>query len=69
MGGEHSSNGGTQPTAISADAFTWALGGGLDVPIVPFFALRFGGDRFSSPTISPGEGSKDRFNAGVVFRF
>ena len=43
FGGEHSANGGG-PTPISAGAFSYALGGGLDVPIAPFFSWRVAGD-------------------------
>lgn len=69
LGGEHSSNGNAQPTPISGNGLAWDVGGGVDFPIVPFFAWRVSADRISSPTISPGEGSKDRFGTGLVFRF
>lgn len=66
VGGEHSSN---SNGSISGGAFTYALGGGVDIPILPFFAWRIAGDRISAPSQSPSGGSKDRFNTGLVFRF
>ena len=67
IGGEHSSN--SAGPRISGGTFTYAIGGGIDLPILPFFAWRLGGDRISAPTISPDSGDKFRFNTGLVFRF
>lgn len=68
IGGEHSSNSGG-PTPISGGALTYALGGGLDVPVFPFFAWRVAGDYLRAPTQSPGGGTPARFSTGLVFRF
>ena len=68
LGGDHSANGGG-PTPISGGAFAYALGGGVDVPVAPFFAWRFMLDRLSAPSQSPGTGTHARFSTGVVFRF
>jgi hypothetical protein len=68
VGGEHSANSGG-PLRISGNAFAYALGGGLDVRILPFFAWRFAGDYIRSPTQDPPGASHDRFTTGLVFRF
>jgi hypothetical protein len=64
-GGEHSSS----STGISGGALVYALGGGLDVPIAPFFSWRVAGDYLSAPTQSPATGSHSRISTGLVFRF
>ncbi len=64
-GGEHSSNG----NIFSGSAFAVALGGGVDVPIAPFFAWRAAADYLDAPTSSPGTGTHGRFSTGLVFRF
>lgn len=68
IGGEHSS-----VNAYSSDdgsgGFVYALGGGLDVPIAPFFAWRVQGDRISAPTRDYAGAVKARFTTGIVFRF
>jgi hypothetical protein len=68
VGGEHSANsdGGVH---ISQGGLAYDLGGGVDLPILPFFAWRFSADRISAPTVSPDNGNKARFNTGLVFRF
>jgi hypothetical protein len=68
VGGEHSANSGG-PTPISGGALAYALGGGLDIPLAPFFAWRVQGDRISAPTVSPSGGTPARFTTGIVFRF
>jgi hypothetical protein len=68
VGGEHSANGGG-PTPISGGALAYALGGGLDVPIAPFFAWRAAGDYIKAPTQSPAGSTPARFSTGLVFRF
>jgi hypothetical protein len=66
-GGEHSaSSGGLH---VSAGSVAWAYGGGIDVPIAPFFAWRVAVDHLSAPTVSPGSGTHARFSTGLVFRF
>jgi hypothetical protein len=67
VGGEHSGN--SSGAAISGGALAYALGGGLDVPLAPFFAWRIQGDRLSAPTQSPAGGTPARFTTGIVFRF
>jgi hypothetical protein len=64
-GGEHSSNN----SSISGGAFAVALGGGVDVRIVPLFAWRAAVDYLDAPTRSPGTGTHGRFSTGLVFRF
>ena len=68
VGGEHSANsdGGVH---ISHGALAYGYGGGVDLPILPFFAWRFSGDHISAPTVSPDGGNHARFNTGLVFRF
>lgn len=66
IGGEHSSN---PDGTISGGSMTYALGGGVDIPILPFFAWRIAGDHIASPTLSPADSTKARFNTGLVFRF
>lgn len=68
VGGEHSANSGGG-VSISSGALAYAIGGGVDLPLAPFFAWRVAGDRISAPTLSPSEGSKYRFNTGLVLRF
>lgn len=68
VGGEHSANGNVG-THISQSGLAYDFGGGIDVPILPFFAWRFSGDHISAPTVSPSGGSHERFNTGLVFRF
>jgi hypothetical protein len=54
--------------SVSDTGLGYALGGGVDIPLLPFFAWRIAGDRISS-THSPAEGTKARFSTGLVFRF
>lgn len=65
LGGGHSSN----DHGISGDAFTYAVGGGIDLPLAPYFGWRFAADRLSAPSQSPGTGTEGRFSTGIVFRF
>ncbi|HET7103670.1 MAG TPA: outer membrane beta-barrel protein [Terracidiphilus sp.] len=67
VGGEHSSNSGG--FKISESAFSYAVGGGLDVPLAPFFAWRVQGDRISAPSLSPDGGTPARLATGIVLRF
>lgn len=68
VGGEHSANSGSN-IAVSGGTFAYALGGGLDFPLAPFFAWRIQGDRISAPSIAPPGGTEARFSTGLVFRF
>jgi hypothetical protein len=68
VGGEHSSNS-DGAVHISQGAFVYDLGGGVDLPILPFFAWRFSADHISAPSVSPDGGTKARYNTGLVFRF
>jgi hypothetical protein len=54
---------------ISNGGFAYALGGGVDLPILPFFAWRFSADYITAPSVSPAAATKARFNTGLVFRF
>ncbi len=60
IGGEHT---------LSNTTYSYALGGGVDVPIVPMFAWRVQADRISAPTTSPGNATHGRFTTGLAFRF
>lgn len=64
-GGEHSSS----QVGIHGGTLAYALGGGLDLPIFPSFAWRFGGDYLRAPDQSPSDASHGRFTTGLVFRF
>ena len=68
VGGEHSANSGGG-VHISGGALAYDVGGGVDLPVAPFFAWRFSLDRISAPTDSPSGGRQARFNTGLVFRF
>jgi hypothetical protein len=68
VGGEHSSNSGGG-VSVDGGAFAYALGGGLDVPIVPFFAWRVNGDYIAAPTQNTQNATQARFSTGLVFRF
>jgi hypothetical protein len=65
LGGQHSSNG----SGTSSNSLTVALGGGIDLPVAPFFAWRFAGDFLDAPTRLPAGGTPGRFSTGLVFRF
>jgi hypothetical protein len=67
VGGEHSAN--SSGASISGGSLAYALGGGVDVPVAPFFAWRVAADHFSAPTQSPGSSNHARFSTGIVFRF
>ena len=68
VGGEHSANS-AGAIRISENSFTYALGAGADIPLLPFFAWRIQGDRISAPSLSPNGGTEARFTTGIVFRF
>jgi hypothetical protein len=67
LGGEHSSS--TSGVNINGGTFAYALGGGVDLPVLPFFAFRVGADRITAPSLSPSTGRKYRVNGGLVLRF
>lgn len=67
VGIAHSAN--SAGASISNTSFADALGGGLDVPVLPFFAWRFAGDYLDAPSQSPPGGTHARFSTGLVFRF
>lgn len=68
IGGEHSANS-SGPTPISSTALASALGGGVDLPIAPFFAWRVAGDYLHAVGHSPAGGTPARFSTGIVVRF
>jgi len=68
LGGEHSANNSSN-LPISGGSFAYDLGGGIDLPLLPFFAWRFSVDRIDAPSQSPSGGDHARFNTGLVFRF
>ena len=67
VGGEHSSSSGG--VNLDDSSFAYALGGGLDVPIAPFFGWRVNGDYIDAPALSTQNATKGRFSTGLVFRF
>jgi hypothetical protein len=67
VGGEHSSSSGG--VNLDDGSFAYALGGGLDVPIAPFFGWRVNGDYIDAPALSTQNETKGRFSTGLVFRF
>jgi hypothetical protein len=67
IGGEHSANSGS--LSINGGAFAYAVGGGVDLPLLPFFAWRVGADRITAPSLSPSDAQKYRLNTGLVLRF
>ena len=69
LGGEHSSNNSSSNPHISGGSFAYDLGGGIDLPLLPFFAWRFSADHISAPSQSPSGGTEARYNTGLVFRF
>jgi len=68
LGGEHSANNNNNPS-ISGGTFAYALGVGVDLPLVPFFAWRVQVDRLSAPSQSPSGATHARFTTGIVLRF
>ena len=68
VGAEHSANS-DGSVHISHSTMAYDYGGGVDLPVLPFFAWRFSADHISAPTISPDNGTHARFNTGLVFRF
>lgn len=68
VGGEHSANSNSN-LPISGGTLAYALGAGIDVPLVPLFSWRIQGDRISAPTLSPSEGTHARFSTGIVVHF
>jgi len=64
LGGESSSS-----ADISEDAFAYALGGGVEIPLLPFFAWRVNGDYIDAPSLSTQNPTKARASTGLVFRF
>lgn len=67
-GGEHSANNGGG-ISINQSAAAFAFGGGVDLPVAPFFAWRATVDYLDAPPVSPGTGTHARFSTGLVFRF
>lgn len=53
---------------LSESTGTYAAGGGVDVPIFPFFAWRIAADHISRFSDVPADSSRFRFNTGLVFR-
>jgi hypothetical protein len=66
-GVEHSST--SAGVHFSDSTGTYAAGGGVDVPIFPFFAWRIAADHVSRISNAPAGSSQARFNTGLVFRF
>jgi hypothetical protein len=68
LGGiEHSANSSGVP--ISGNAVSYALGGGVETRILPFFAWRVAGDYLGAPTLNPSTSAHYRVSTGLVFRF
>ncbi len=67
--GVQDSNNSGGGVSISGGTFAYAVGGGLDVPIVPFFAWRVNGDYIDAPSLATQNATKFRVSTGLVFRF
>jgi hypothetical protein len=66
-GMEHSAN--SSGLTISGSSLTYAGGGGVDLPIAPFFSWRVMADYIHAPTLSPAGSAPARYSTGLVFRF
>jgi opacity protein-like surface antigen len=69
VGAAHSSaddHVGTSDFTFTDTQFAYALGGGVEAPIAPFFAWRVNGDYIGSANL---DGQKYRVSTGLVFRF
>lgn len=64
-GVDHNSN----STGLSQTDLAIGLGGGGDLRIAPFFALRVSADYLATPTFSHADDQHERATAGLVFRF
>jgi hypothetical protein len=64
-GGEHSTNN----SGLSQGTLAVGFGGGGDVPIAPFFAIRVSADYLNAPTQTVAGATRMRFSSGLVFRF
>jgi len=64
-GVDHDSN----STGLSQSDLAVGLGGGADVRIFPFFAIRGQVDYLTTPTFSHADSQHERVTAGLVFRF
>jgi hypothetical protein len=64
-GVDHSSN----STGFSQTDLAVGLGGGGDVRIFPFFAIRASADYLTTPTATNAGSAHERVSAGLVFRF
>jgi hypothetical protein len=67
IGGEHSAN--SAGARVDGSDFAYALGGGVDFRLIPFFAWRVNGDYITAPTQTTQNATKARISTGVVFRF
>jgi hypothetical protein len=68
LGGiEHSAN--SSGPSISGSTLTFAGGGGVDLPIAPFFSWRVMADYIKAPTLTPPGSDHARYSTGLVFRF
>jgi hypothetical protein len=65
LGGEHTSNN----VGLSETGAAVSLGGGGDVRIAPFFAVRGSADWLDAPGKTPSGASRARYSVGVVCRF
>lgn len=66
-GGEHSAN--SSGLSISGGSFAYAVGGGLDVRLIPYVAWRVTGDYLGAPSASPSGAAHARIGTGLVLRF
>jgi len=67
VGGEHSSSSGG--VSVDSSTYTYAVGGGVDLPMVPHFSWRVTGDYLKAPNLTSENGNPYRFGTGLVFRF
>jgi hypothetical protein len=55
--------------SLSNTAAAYAGGGGIDLPLAPFFKWRVMADYVNAPTVSPAGSAHARYSTGLVFRF
>jgi len=68
LGGlEHSANSSGVP--ISSSTVSYAVGGGVETRIFPFFGWRVAGDYLAAPTLTPSTSQHYRLSTGLAFRF
>jgi hypothetical protein len=69
----HAVGGRAEPSGgnVESGAFLYAIGGGLDFPVISHLGWRVGADFLQAPSVTYGAGGNGigRFSTGPVFRF